>query len=194
MSGITGVALPCTSAPFLPRAETGRRVADWRRKKEEEGKSGGEDVGNLESEPKKRGRRGSRVNDPYLQIAAVLLSRPSGVDVDVDVPDANGYTPLHVASQRGCLGLVELFVDSGASLTTITSFDSKGRGGRTPAKMALFGSMTVTAEYLKGMEKRIEAGEEVATHGMAADLEGGYRLSSATGGNAVRMARAISPA
>ena len=83
-------------------------------------------------------------NDVFLKIASFLLNN----GIEVDRCDSNGYTALHVASQRGCLKMVKLLLDSGASLKCKTSVDNKGRGGRTPAEMAKFGDQNKVYNFL----------------------------------------------
>ncbi len=87
--------------------------------------------------------------EPHLQIAAMILA--CGKFTSIDALDANGHSALHICSQRGCMKLVKLLVDSGASMTIKTTVDTKGRGGRTPAEMATFGGMMKTAELLKDL-------------------------------------------
>ena len=84
--------------------------------------------------------------DPYLKIAAILLCND---ELDIDIKDVNGYTPLHVASQRGANEIVKLLIDSGASLTAKTAIDSKGRGNRTAAGMAKFGGHSSTLKIIE---------------------------------------------
>ena len=84
--------------------------------------------------------------DPYLKIGAILLCN---YRVEIDTCDVNGYTPLHIAAQRGCDEMVKLLIDSGASLTAKTGIDSKGRGARTPAGMAVFGAQNSTVKILE---------------------------------------------
>ena len=84
--------------------------------------------------------------DPYLKIAAILLCND---ELDIDIKDVNGYTPLHVASQRGANEMVKLLIDSGASLTAKTAIDSKGRGNRTAAGMAKFGGHSSTLKIIE---------------------------------------------
>mmetsp|Transcript_14784 Transcript_14784/g.21121 ORF Transcript_14784/g.21121 Transcript_14784/m.21121 type:complete len:378 (+) Transcript_14784:183-1316(+) len=132
--------------------------------------------------------------DPYLQIAAILLHKGKDT-IDVDIPDKNGYTPLHVASQKGCIDMIRLLVDSGASLVLKTNVDDKGRGGRTPAQMAHFGGKMEAFEILKRLErenvKQVENDHDVeddladpdlsrtniATWSLAKNLESGYPIS-----------------
>jgi len=82
--------------------------------------------------------------DVFLKIASFLITN----GIEVDRRDLNGYTALHVASQRGCLKMVRLLLDSGASLECKTSVDEKGRGGRTPAEMAQFGDQNEVYHFL----------------------------------------------
>jgi len=94
--------------------------------------------------------------DPYIKVAELLLKRD---EIDLDQPDVNGCTPLHIAAQRGCNKLVQMLVDRGSSLRARTSVDSKGRGGRTAKEMAIFAGHESTAQLLGDMEKKHE-GEE----------------------------------
>ncbi len=87
--------------------------------------------------------------EPHLQIAAMILA--CGKFNSIDALDANGHSALHICCQRGCMKLVKLLVDSGASMTIKTTVDMKGRGGRAPADMAIFGGMMKTAELLKDL-------------------------------------------
>ena len=91
--------------------------------------------------------------DQYLKTAAVLLNNDK---IDVDAKDISGYTPLHIAAQRGCDDMVKLLIDNGASLTAKTNIDSKGRGNRTAAGMAKFGNHAST---LKIIEDAMNNGE-----------------------------------
>jgi len=92
-------------------------------------------------------------DDQYLKTATVLLNNDK---IDVDAKDISGYTPLHVAAQRGCDDMVKLLIDKGASLTAKTDIDSKGRGNRTAAGMAKFGNHAST---LKIIEDAMNNGE-----------------------------------
>lgn len=85
-------------------------------------------------------------DDQHLKTAAVLLNNDK---IDVDAKDISGYTPLHIAAQRGCNDMVKLLIDNGASLTAKTDFDSKGRGNRTAAGMAKFGNQASTLEIIE---------------------------------------------
>ena len=80
----------------------------------------------------------------YLKIAVFLIAN----GIDIDKPDLNGYTALHVAAQRGCMDIVRLLVDSSARLDIKTKIDYKGRGGRTPAEMAGFGGQAEAMDFL----------------------------------------------
>jgi len=91
--------------------------------------------------------------DQYLKTATVLLNNDK---IDVDAKDISGYTPLHIAAQRGCDDMVKLLIDKGASLTAKTDIDSKGRGNRTAAGMAKFGNHAST---LKIIEDAMNNGE-----------------------------------
>lgn len=88
------------------------------------------------------------IPDIYTTIASVLVVK----GVDVDKADLNGYTALHVAAQRGCLSMVKLLLESGASLKCKTSIDDKGRGGRTPSQMAKFGEQHEVYKFLSNVE------------------------------------------
>ncbi|KAL7548147.1 hypothetical protein ACHAWF_011451 [Thalassiosira exigua] len=111
--------------------------------------------------------QGGERADPYLKIGAILLCNEI---LDMDICDVNGYTPLHIAAQRGCDELVELLIDSGASLTAKTGVDKKGRGARTPLGMAKFGCNDRTIEII---EQAMAKGEQVVTKKMARELLGG---------------------
>ena len=92
-------------------------------------------------------------DDQYLKTATVLLNNDK---IDIDAKDISGYTPLHIAAQRGCDDMVKLLIDNGASLTAKTNIDSKGRGNRTAAGMAKFGNHAST---LKIIEDAMNKGE-----------------------------------
>mmetsp|Transcript_38459 Transcript_38459/g.69315 ORF Transcript_38459/g.69315 Transcript_38459/m.69315 type:complete len:299 (-) Transcript_38459:183-1079(-) len=105
--------------------------------------------------------------DPYLKIGAILLC--SNDKLEIDIGDVNGYTPLHIAAQKGCNEMVKMLINSGASLTAKTGIDSKGRGARTPAGMAMFGGHDSTLKILEGAMANY--GEmKVVTHKMAREL------------------------
>ena len=120
--------------------------------------------------------------EPHLQIAALLLA--SGKFKDIDFADSNGHTALHIASQRGCIELVKLLIDSGASLSVKTTIDYKGRGGRNAAGMAKFSGMKSTYEMLVEIDEAI-----IVTGKMAKDLEGGYSMSNPIVGSAGAVVR-----
>eukprot|EP00956_Cyclotella_meneghiniana_P035695 scaffold117292_cov70-Cyclotella_meneghiniana.AAC.2 len=84
--------------------------------------------------------------ESYIKIASLLLSHKES---KVDIQDVNGYTALHIAAQRGCNEMVELLINSGASLSIRTGIDSKGRGGRTPEAMARFGGNDSTVQLIR---------------------------------------------
>lgn len=86
----------------------------------------------------------------FVLIATILIKHK----VDINVQDVNGFTCLHVASQRGIKKLVELFVHSGASLTCKTNIDEKKRGGRTALEMAKFGEQKEIVNFLEKMDDR----------------------------------------
>jgi len=111
--------------------------------------------------------------DSFVTIAAILICNNETL---VDIQDENGYTPLHVASQRGCNEMVKLLIDSGASLKKKTYIDSKGRGGRTPKGMAIFGESETTRDMIEKAMDAIDCGERVATRRMAKELESKYLL------------------
>mmetsp|Transcript_6891 Transcript_6891/g.10280 ORF Transcript_6891/g.10280 Transcript_6891/m.10280 type:complete len:292 (-) Transcript_6891:505-1380(-) len=50
--------------------------------------------------------------DAYLQIAETVIQAKA----NVNVRDANGYAPLHIAAQRGCIDLARLLLDHGGQL------------------------------------------------------------------------------
>lgn len=119
--------------------------------------------------------RGSRLMvDNYLQIAAILIS--SKRVLDINKQDVNGYTPLHIAAERGCIEMVKLLVDSGCRLTIKTIIDHKGRGGRTVAGMAKFAGRIKTLKVIEDLEKisLLEGDDKIVTCSIASDLEGGY--------------------
>lgn len=104
--------------------------------------------------------------DKFIVVAALLIL--GGIDVNDN--DENGYTALHVASQRGVMDMVRLLVDSGAALTGKTKVDWKGRGGRTPAEMAGFGDQKKALTFLKEKEKQTEEGVSVASGQIAKSI------------------------
>ena len=85
--------------------------------------------------------------DLYLKIGKILLSNDKLLQIDLR--DVNGYTPLHIAAQRGCDEMVKLLIGSGASLTAKTGTDSRGRGARTPLGMAQFGGHDSTIKLIE---------------------------------------------
>ena len=135
-------------------------------------------------------RRASRLNavEPRVQIAAMVIA--SGKSGDIDSKDHNGMTALHIAAQRGCISLVKLFVDSGASLSIKTALNYKGKGGRNAEQSAEFSGMKETKELLQQMNEMKQTDKSIiVTHNMAKDLEGGYSVSNpvvGSGGAAVR--------
>ena len=112
---------------------------------------------------------------PHLQIAAMLLSNENFKMINEQ--DQNGFTPLHVAAQRGCDEMVTLLIDSGADLSIRTSIDSKGRGGRTAFGMAKFAGKGKTCELISKLEKAKEA-KNCLVGGLASDLKSGYSISN----------------
>lgn len=102
--------------------------------------------------------------ESYVKIAALLLSHKES---NVDIQDVNGYTALHIACQRGCNAMVELLIDSGASLSIKTGIDSKGRGDRTPEAMARFGGNDETVQLIKELSEAIHHCETQPTQKMA---------------------------
>mmetsp|Transcript_36690 Transcript_36690/g.77005 ORF Transcript_36690/g.77005 Transcript_36690/m.77005 type:complete len:300 (-) Transcript_36690:286-1185(-) len=108
----------------------------------------------------------NRIGDPYLKIGAILLCSDG---LEIDIGDVNGYTPLHIAAQRGCNEMVKMLINSGASLTAKTRRDSKGRGARTPAGMALFGGHDSTAKIIEGAVAN-QGEVKMVTNKMARDL------------------------
>ena len=84
--------------------------------------------------------------DPFLKIGALLLCNEK---IDIDTPDVNLFTALHIAAERGCDAMVKLLISSGASLTAQTSVDTKGRGGRTPFGTAAFAGHESTRKILE---------------------------------------------
>lgn len=65
--------------------------------------------------------------------------------------------------------MVKMLINSGASLTVKTGIDSKGRGARTPAKMAVFGGKDSTAKIIEGAVAN-EGEKRIVTNKMARDL------------------------
>lgn len=92
--------------------------------------------------------------DNFLIAAALLII----AGIDVDKPDLNGYTALHIAAQRGSMEMIQLLVDSGASLLCKTKVDDRGRGGRTPAQMAQFAEQTESFNFLTNVESHLKCG------------------------------------
>lgn len=111
--------------------------------------------------------------DSFVTIAAILICNDETL---IDIQDENGYTPLHVAAQRGCNEMVKLLIDSGASLKKKTYIDSKGRGGRTPKGMTIFGESETTRDIIEKAMDAIDCGEKVVTRRMAKELESQYLL------------------
>ena len=94
---------------------------------------------------------------------------------------------MHIASERGCVNMVKLLVDSGASLVIKTKVDYKGRGGRTAAQMAKFGAQVKCYNLLLEYEQSDPT--ENITNTLAEDLETGYRLSEPYAGSGVAVAK-----
>ena len=120
-------------------------------------------------------RRSSKLNDvePHLQIAAMILDY--GTFDNIDAVDENGYSALHVASQRGSKQMCKLLVDWGASITLKTPFDSKGRGNRNSIQTAQHAGMNETAELLKELQSIKEKNPSlVVTKKIAKNLSTGF--------------------
>eukprot|EP00586_Coscinodiscus_wailesii_P020937 CAMPEP_0172493624 /NCGR_PEP_ID=MMETSP1066-20121228/25031_1 /TAXON_ID=671091 /ORGANISM="Coscinodiscus wailesii, Strain CCMP2513" /LENGTH=306 /DNA_ID=CAMNT_0013263847 /DNA_START=32 /DNA_END=952 /DNA_ORIENTATION=+ len=88
-------------------------------------------------------------DDVFLEIARCLLEN----GVNVDSVDVNGYSALHIASERGCLNMVKLLVDNNANLKLKTNVNSRGRPGRTSAEMATFWGNPEVHDFLVEIEK-----------------------------------------
>ena len=119
-------------------------------------------------------RRSSKINDvePHLRIAAMILAY--GNFDNVDTVDENGYSPLHIASQRGSKQMCKLLVDWGASITLKTPFDFKGRGNRNSIQTAQHAGMNETAELLKELQSIKEKNPSlVVTKNLAKNLSTG---------------------
>ncbi len=134
-------------------------------------------------------RRASRLAavEPHVQIAAMAISTGN---IDIDATDSNGFSAIHIAAQRGCIELVKLLVDSGASLSLKTAVDHRGRGGRNAAACADFAGMNETKELLIQMKEMKEDDISlIVTKQLAEDLKGGYSVRNpfvGSGGAAVR--------
>ena len=63
------------------------------------------------------------LNDP---VARLLIAHGA----DPNIPDVDGYTPLHNASMRGLIEIVRLLIELGANL------EVKDKQGRTPLGLA----------------------------------------------------------
>ena len=119
-------------------------------------------------------RRSSKLNDvePHLQIAAMILTY--GNFDNIDTVDENGYSPLHISSQRGSKQMCKLLVDWGASIALKTPIDSKGRGHRNSIQTAQHAGMNETAELLKELQSIKEKTPYlVVTKNLAKNLSNG---------------------
>ena len=64
--------------------------------------------------------------------------------------------------------MVQMLINSGACLTAKTGVDSKGRGVRTPARMAIFSGHDTTLNIIEGALAMGQDGE--VTNKMAREL------------------------
>ena len=131
-----------------------------------------------EATSSREGRQGSTkslIVQPHLQVAAILLSNKRFKMLDEK--DNNGHTPLHIASQRGCIEMVKLLIDSGASLSIKTDIDLKGRGGRTAKEMAQVAGQKTTYCFLEEIEN-MEGKTPFASGTLASDIQTGYSISN----------------
>jgi ankyrin repeat protein len=95
------------------------------------------------------------IEKDHVKIASMIIS--TGKVVDLDMYDETGHTPLHIASVRGCIPLIKLFLESGANVNKLTKYDYKGRGRRNALSMASFGGMKESHNLLlKYQEKSFE--------------------------------------
>ncbi len=132
-----------------------------------------------------KNNKNALVLQPQLQIAAILLSNEKFELIDDK--DENGYTPLHIAAQRGHDEMVKLLVDSGADVSIRTTVDLKGRGGRTARGMAGVAGKTQTCNLLEDIEGNRDS---FVSGKLAVDLESGYSIRNPiVGGGALGVRR-----
>jgi ankyrin repeat protein len=83
---------------------------------------------------------------------------------DVNAPDPDGNTPLHVASERGRLIVVRMLLDGGAKVDALDS------NGKTPLYVALMNGRTQLAGLLMERGAKLDADDmlhAVARNGVA---------------------------
>ena len=89
-------------------------------------------------------------SDVQILISKYVLQN----DICINAEDVNGYTPLHVAAQRGCLAMTKLLIRNGANPSCqIFSTNDKKRGGRNCVDVAYSAEKDEVAEYLKASTK-----------------------------------------
>lgn len=103
-------------------------------------------------------------------------------DVYVDVEDANGYTPLHLAARAGSSQLVEVLLNSGATPNSLTRTSST-----TPLHLACMHAAANEEAYLRIMQLLISRKADVN----AIDYQGATPLHVAAKGNVQCAANAL---
>lgn len=98
--------------------------------------------------------------DNYYKICFLLIK----FGAIVDVADSNGYTPLHIASQRGANHIVTLLLSNDANTKAKTNVDSRGRGGRTPSEMAVFTGNLHTQKLIEDFTKSSQTANQNGKH------------------------------
>lgn len=81
--------------------------------------------------------------DPMPEGQLGVLRRLCSLGANVNAPDENGITPLHIAAGHGARKTARLLLDAGADVNAMT------KDGRTPVALALADAMYVTAKMLQ---------------------------------------------
>ncbi len=120
--------------------------------------------------------KSSLIVQPHLQIAAIFLSNDDFIMINEK--DNNGYTPLHIAAQRGCDEMIKLLIDSGADLSITTDVDAKGRGGRTAKETAKFSGQMHAFAILEEFENNLKSGIALDSRTLTSDIQSCYSVSN----------------